>query len=200
MGSNRCIWTNLARVGSIWARTGSTGRNGLESDPSPLARTAPAAAPDELAGDSGDGSARRRCQQLRLGEGKPLTPTSPAAVVGNAPTSSVCRRDGSGARRRKGLVGGRSQWVEEVHLVEAVVWPACGGPQVGDGGDRVRGAAADAGVRRRCSRGAGGGVRECGGAAGDGGRRACGGAWVRRSTGVRRCAGVGAAAGGGARV
>jgi hypothetical protein len=134
-----------------------------------LPEPAPAAAPDELAGDSGDGSARRRCQQLRLDEGKLLTPTSPAAVVGNAPTSSVCRRDGGGARRRKGLTGGRNQRVEEVHLVEAVAWPACGGPWVGDGGDRVCGVAAVAGARRRCSRGAGGGVRACSRAVGDGG-------------------------------
>ena len=33
LGSNRCTQVKLVRVGSIQARTGSIGRNGLESDP-----------------------------------------------------------------------------------------------------------------------------------------------------------------------
>jgi hypothetical protein len=100
----------MGRVsGLMGSPTGLTGRiasNG--SDPTRAPASAGRRRPRIRTADSGDGDARRRCRQLRLGEGKPTTPATPAAVVGNAPTSSVCKRDGGGVRRRQRDVDDRS--------------------------------------------------------------------------------------------
>jgi hypothetical protein len=197
----------LGRIGLkpvVWAR------NRLElaeSDSSRLNRTrarsnqtratTTAAAPHELAGAPVHGGRARDHRRLCLDETKPTAVASPAAVVCVTPTRSRKSRRRGGARRRRRRVDGRRQLVEEVHLLEAVVWPAYGGPGCGDGGDRVcSGAAARArggGARAQATawRAAVDGraaVRGCGGrraaVRGCGGRRAA----VRGRGGRRRCA------------
>ena len=108
-GRFRVDWVDRVQIGWIRTENGSTGQT--DSSQFDLTRanwpdSRPRRRPHARAADSGDDSARRRCGQLRLGEGIRSVPISSAAVDRVAPTSSRRDRDGGRARRRAADVDG----------------------------------------------------------------------------------------------